>query len=89
MVIREQWLYWDFSFRSSRYKGAYSSVNNTFPHNTVVNAPNHRNSTLTQITLCDLTRTARASQQSNNGSLLGTMVGGSQDSLQRSVSPSR
>ncbi|XP_047491493.1 uncharacterized protein LOC125040805 isoform X2 [Penaeus chinensis] len=75
--------------RAMRYKGAYSSVNNTFPHNTVVNAPNHRNSTLTQITLCDLTRTARASQQSNNGSLLGTMVGGSQDSLQRSVSPSR
>ncbi|XP_069943789.1 uncharacterized protein [Cherax quadricarinatus] len=75
--------------RAMRYKGAYSSVNNTFPHNTVVNAPNHRNSTLTQITLCDLTRNARASQQSNNGSLLGTMVGGSQDSLQRNVSPLR
>nr|XP_045615581.1 uncharacterized protein LOC123768835 [Procambarus clarkii] len=75
--------------RAMRYKGAYSSVNNTLPHNTVVNAPNHRNSTLTQITLCDLTRTARASQQSNNGSLLGTMIGGSQDSLQRNVSPLR
>ncbi|KAK8404119.1 hypothetical protein O3P69_000288 [Scylla paramamosain] len=75
--------------RAMKYKGAYSSVNNTFPHNTVVNAPNHRSSTLTQITLCDLTRT-RTSQQSNNGSLLGgTIVGGSQDSLQRNVSPIR
>lgn len=75
--------------RAMRYKGPYSSVNNTFPHNTLVNAPNHRNSTLTQITLCDLTRTARTSQQSNNGSLLGAMVEGSQDSLQRNVSPLR
>lgn len=75
--------------RAMKYKGAYSSVNNTFPHNTVVNAANHRSSTLTQITLCDLTRT-RTSQQSNNGSLLGgTIVGGSQDSLQRNVSPLR
>ncbi|KAG0700873.1 Lutropin-choriogonadotropic hormone receptor [Chionoecetes opilio] len=77
--------------RAMKYKGAYSSVNNTFPHNTVVNAPNHRSSTLTQITLCDLSRT-RASQQSNNGSLLGGTIvggGGSQDSLQRNVSPIR
>ncbi|XP_068220464.1 uncharacterized protein [Palaemon carinicauda] len=76
--------------KAMRYKGAYSSVNNTFPHNTVVNAgPNHRNSTLTQITLCDLTRVARTSQQSNSGSLPGTAIGGSQDSLQKNVSPSR
>ncbi|XP_064112218.1 uncharacterized protein LOC135219400 [Macrobrachium nipponense] len=76
--------------KAMRYKGAYSSVNNTFPHNTVVNAgPNHRNSTLTQITLCDLTRAGRTSQQSNSGSLPGTAICGSQDSLQKNVSPSR
>nr|QCE21330.1 luteinizing hormone receptor [Eriocheir sinensis] len=69
--------------RAMKYKGAYSSVNNTFPPNTGVNAPNHRSSTLTQITLCDLSR-SRTSQQSNNGSLLGgTTVVGSQESLQR------
>ncbi|XP_066977467.1 uncharacterized protein Lgr1 [Macrobrachium rosenbergii] len=76
--------------KAMRYKGAYSSVNNTFPHNTVVNAgPNHRNSTLTQITLCDLTRAGRTSQQSNSGSLPGTAICGSQDSLQKNISPSR